>query len=86
MKEHVFFNNVNWESLLRQKAEFIPQLDDEEDTSYFDCKSAFLVMVRPISCDSDASLCKTIRESYGWNGKKCYSRGWMVTSEPRVLP
>ena len=38
MKEHVFFSNVNWESLLRQKAEFIPQLDDEEDTSYFDCK------------------------------------------------
>ena len=38
VKEHVFFDNVNWESLLRQKAEFIPQLDDEEDTSYFDCK------------------------------------------------
>jgi len=38
VKEHVFFSNVNWESLLRQKAEFIPQLDDEEDTSYFDSR------------------------------------------------
>eukprot|EP00794_Sanderia_malayensis_P007823 gene7823-8672_t len=38
VKEHVFFSHVNWESLLRQKAEFIPQLDDEEDTSYFDTR------------------------------------------------
>lgn len=29
---------MNWNSLLREKAEFIPVLDDEEDTSYFDSK------------------------------------------------
>lgn len=38
VKEHVFFLGLNWENLLRQKAEFIPQLDNEEDTSYFDSK------------------------------------------------
>ena len=27
---------VDWDGLLRQKSEFIPALDDEEDTSYFD--------------------------------------------------
>ena len=36
VKEHPFFDGLNWESMLRQKAEFVPQLDNEEDTSYFD--------------------------------------------------
>ena len=40
MKQHSFFTEVNWNSLLRQKAEFIPHLESEEDTSYFDSKSA----------------------------------------------
>lgn len=38
VKEHIFFNPIDWNSLLRQKAEFVPQLNDEEDTSYFDSK------------------------------------------------
>ncbi|XP_065069949.1 microtubule-associated serine/threonine-protein kinase 2-like isoform X3 [Rhopilema esculentum] len=38
VKSHIFFNHVNWDSLLRQKAEFVPQLDDDEDTSYFDSR------------------------------------------------
>lgn len=36
VKEHIFFLPIDWDSLLRQKAEFVPQLDNEEDTSYFD--------------------------------------------------
>ncbi|XP_046356906.2 microtubule-associated serine/threonine-protein kinase 3-like isoform X5 [Haliotis rufescens] len=39
VKEHLFFMGLNWESLLRQKAEFVPQLDDDEDTSYFDTRT-----------------------------------------------
>lgn len=38
MKDHVYFDGVNWNSLLRQKVEFVPHLEDEEDTSYFDSK------------------------------------------------
>ena len=38
VRAHAFFSNMNWNSLLREKAEFIPVLDDEEDTSYFDSK------------------------------------------------
>uniref|UniRef100_A0A2C9KAY4 non-specific serine/threonine protein kinase n=1 Tax=Biomphalaria glabrata TaxID=6526 RepID=A0A2C9KAY4_BIOGL len=38
VKEHVFFTGLNWENLLRQKAEFVPQLDGEDDTSYFDSR------------------------------------------------
>ncbi|XP_023931930.1 microtubule-associated serine/threonine-protein kinase 3-like isoform X3 [Lingula anatina] len=38
VREHVFFLGLDWDGLLRQKAEFIPQLDSEEDTSYFDTR------------------------------------------------
>lgn len=36
VKSHPFFNNIDWTLLLRTKAEFIPQLRGEDDTSYFD--------------------------------------------------
>uniref|UniRef100_F7EAM9 non-specific serine/threonine protein kinase n=1 Tax=Callithrix jacchus TaxID=9483 RepID=F7EAM9_CALJA len=39
VKEHPFFTDLDWTGLLRQKAEFIPQLESEDDTSYFDSKS-----------------------------------------------
>ncbi|KFV06613.1 Microtubule-associated serine/threonine-protein kinase 4, partial [Tauraco erythrolophus] len=39
VKQHRFFRNLDWNSLLRQKAEFIPQLESEDDTSYFDTRS-----------------------------------------------
>ena len=29
---------MDWNAILRQKADFIPQLEDEEDTSYFDMR------------------------------------------------
>ncbi|XP_063929484.1 microtubule-associated serine/threonine-protein kinase 3 isoform X6 [Zophobas morio] len=38
VKEHVYFNGLDWNSLLRQKAEFVPQLEHDEDTSYFDSR------------------------------------------------
>lgn len=39
VKEHMFFDGLDWDSLLRQKAEFVPELEHEEDTSYFDSES-----------------------------------------------
>lgn len=33
---HPFFASLDFNTLLRQKAEFVPQLENEEDTSYFD--------------------------------------------------
>lgn len=38
VKEHIYFTAVDWNSLLRQKAEFVPQLSNDDDTSYFDSK------------------------------------------------
>lgn len=40
MKHHPFFHHLDWNGLLRQKAEFIPQLEAEDDTSYFDSKAS----------------------------------------------
>ncbi|KAK0155199.1 Microtubule-associated serine/threonine-protein kinase 3 [Merluccius polli] len=39
VKQHPFFRELDWNGLLRQKAEFIPQLEAEDDTSYFDTRS-----------------------------------------------
>ena len=36
VKEHIFFEGLDWTGLLRQKAEFVPHLEHDEDTSYFD--------------------------------------------------
>ncbi|XP_039434462.1 microtubule-associated serine/threonine-protein kinase 3 [Culex pipiens pallens] len=38
VKDHCYFFGLDWNNLLRQKAEFVPQLDNEEDTSYFDTR------------------------------------------------
>lgn len=34
-----FFAGLDFKSLLRQKAEFVPQLENEDDTSYFDTRT-----------------------------------------------
>ncbi|XP_072005753.1 microtubule-associated serine/threonine-protein kinase 1 isoform X1 [Engystomops pustulosus] len=39
VKVHKFFTDLDWNGLLRQKAEFIPHLEAEDDTSYFDTRS-----------------------------------------------
>lgn len=38
VKEHAYFALLDWNSLLRLKAEFLPQLENEDDTSYFDTR------------------------------------------------
>ncbi|XP_048198523.1 microtubule-associated serine/threonine-protein kinase 3 isoform X1 [Perognathus longimembris pacificus] len=39
VKQHPFFWALDWAGLLRHKAEFVPQLEAEDDTSYFDTRS-----------------------------------------------
>jgi len=36
VKEHPFFDDLDWENLLRRKSEFVPDLTGDDDTSYFD--------------------------------------------------
>lgn len=44
LKEHPFFDSLDWNHLLRQKAEFVPHLIDDEDTSYFDSECGTLTV------------------------------------------
>ena len=39
VKQHKFFESIDWDNLLRVKSEFVPELQGEEDTSYFDTRS-----------------------------------------------
>ena len=66
--DHPFFEDVDWENLLREKAEFfIPQLQGDEDTSYFDSKwntcpspvSVTLVHVNNL-CEHGKAACVSI--------------------------
>ncbi|CAB1317725.1 unnamed protein product [Coregonus sp. 'balchen'] len=52
VKMHMFFVGLDWNGLLRQKAEFIPQLETEDDTSYFDNDDDD----DDETCDEDTSL------------------------------
>jgi microtubule-associated serine/threonine kinase len=36
IKAHPYFEDVDWNNIIRQKAQFIPELSNEDDTSYFD--------------------------------------------------
>jgi hypothetical protein len=38
IKMHPWFKDVDWPNLARTKAAFIPTVDDETDTSYFEAK------------------------------------------------
>nr|PNR28567.1 hypothetical protein PHYPA_029159 [Physcomitrium patens] len=41
VKAHPFFKDINWETLARQKAAFIPSPDGAHDTSYFSSRYAW---------------------------------------------
>lgn len=42
VKEHPFFNGINWDAVTTVEAAFIPQVTDPESTDYFDPRGAVL--------------------------------------------
>lgn len=42
IRSHPFFEGVDWDTLLEAEAQFVPQLEDPEDTEYFDPRGAVL--------------------------------------------
>lgn len=38
VKDHPYFKDLDWNSLLRKKVEFVPELEGDDDTSYFDTR------------------------------------------------
>lgn len=43
IKAHPFFSDINWDQLLTQKMPFVPKLDNEQDTSYFEGRVCLLL-------------------------------------------
>ncbi|KAJ5900090.1 hypothetical protein N7495_004834 [Penicillium taxi] len=42
IRSHPWFSDIHWDTLLEDKAEFVPQLENPEDTEYFDGRGATL--------------------------------------------
>lgn len=42
IRNHPWFKDMNWETLLQDEAQFVPQLENPEDTEYFDPRGATL--------------------------------------------
>ncbi|KAK0730839.1 hypothetical protein B0H67DRAFT_639292 [Lasiosphaeris hirsuta] len=42
IRSHPWFQGMNWESLLQDEAQFVPQPENPEDTEYFDARGATL--------------------------------------------
>ncbi|ENH60557.1 Serine/threonine-protein kinase cek1 [Fusarium oxysporum f. sp. cubense race 1] len=42
IRHHPWFQDVNWETLLEDEAQFVPQPENPEDTEYFDARGAVL--------------------------------------------
>ncbi|XVE69918.1 hypothetical protein DITRI_Ditri10aG0029900 [Diplodiscus trichospermus] len=55
VKEHAFFNGVNWDSLALQKAAFVPHPDSADDTSYFVPRFTQISSVIPDENDCSSS-------------------------------
>ncbi|XP_042495019.1 probable serine/threonine protein kinase IRE, partial [Macadamia integrifolia] len=57
VKCHSFFKNINWDTLARQKAAFIPAAEGAYDTSYFTSRYVWNMSdenVRSAACDFDS--------------------------------
>ncbi|KAI1390141.1 uncharacterized protein F4822DRAFT_225221 [Hypoxylon trugodes] len=42
IRKHAWFDGINWETLLQDDAQFVPQPENPEDTEYFDARGATL--------------------------------------------
>lgn len=42
IRNHAFFTGINWDTLLEDEAQFVPQPENPEDTEYFDARGAVL--------------------------------------------
>ena len=42
IRSHPWFFDINWDTLLEDKAQFVPNTENPEDTEYFDARGATL--------------------------------------------
>ncbi|KAL5699611.1 non-specific serine/threonine protein kinase [Ranunculus cassubicifolius] len=71
VKSHIFFKDINWDTLARQKATFIPTADGAYDTSYF--TSRYIWNSEDGNLNASASEFEDLTESCSLSGSSCYS-------------
>uniref|UniRef100_A0A8C7IZ52 non-specific serine/threonine protein kinase n=1 Tax=Oncorhynchus kisutch TaxID=8019 RepID=A0A8C7IZ52_ONCKI len=93
VKRHCFFLHLDWNGLLRQKAEFIPQLEADDDTSYFDTRSERYHHLASDEDDetNDEESSLEIRQFSSWSNR--FSKVWNIPLQifiifywPNALP
>ncbi|KAE8149188.1 hypothetical protein BDV25DRAFT_4960 [Aspergillus avenaceus] len=55
IRNHPWFEDINWSTLLDDKAQFVPNLENPEDTEYFDARGATLQAFSEELEDGDSS-------------------------------
>ncbi|XP_054824042.1 probable serine/threonine protein kinase IREH1 isoform X2 [Prosopis cineraria] len=66
VKQHIFFKDINWDTLARQKAAFVPSSDSALDTSYFTSRYSWNAsdgLVYPASDIDEYSDCDSLSGS-----------------------
>lgn len=58
VKDHPFFKDINWDTLLVEQPSFVPNPEDMEDTDYFDNRGASMMPTSSSSSSSSASASK----------------------------
>ncbi|KAJ5641306.1 hypothetical protein N7490_005306 [Penicillium lividum] len=64
IRAHPWFSDINWDTLLEDKAEFVPNLENPEDTEYFDARGATLQAFAEEMEDEPSPQPSTASESY----------------------
>lgn len=83
VKEHFYFCGVDWNSLLRHKAEFVPQLQHDEDTSYFDSRiDRYSHEIEDDTDDTDDSPVFGLFSSCSPQYRKVHSSSKLANPEP----
>lgn len=60
MKAHPLFQGLDWNNLLSQEPLYVPELETEEDTSYFDCANTHT----HTSTNLDSCLIESLEDFY----------------------
>ncbi|KAK1315187.1 Serine/threonine-protein kinase AtPK1/AtPK6 [Acorus calamus] len=70
VKQHVFFKDINWDTLARQKAAFVPSSDSALDTSYFTSRYSWNMSDERVYA---ANECEDSSDSGSPSGSSCES-------------
>lgn len=70
VKDHPFFKDINWDTLLIEQPSFVPNPEGMEDTDYFDSRGACMMPTSSSSSSSASSTQSKIKEKQNNDNKQ----------------